>query len=80
MARGWESKSVEEQVEAASIEKSQQHQLKSHEQAEKSRQLEGLLLNRARVVQQLRTAVNERYRTLLNAELKELDARVERLK
>ena len=73
MARGWESKSVEAQIESAS-EKSSQHQpALTAEQAAKLQRKTGLLLSRKHVLQQLETAQNVRHRKMLEQALADLD-------
>jgi hypothetical protein len=75
MARGWESKSVEQQQEEAATAKSRGSSLTREEMArEKSRQ--GLLLSRQRVLQQLEAASNPRHRQMLESALADLDAQL----
>ena len=77
MARGWESKSVEGQIE--SFENSHATGLKdrvSSTQADLLRQKESLRLARARVVRDLETVQNSRYREILNAALADLDGKL----
>lgn len=76
MARGWESKAVEAQMEAAA-ERTPAH--KSSLSAEEAAQLRGkqrLLLARKHVVQQLATAQNARHRQMLEQALADLDAQL----
>jgi len=80
MARGWESKSVEAQMEESGAampakkestttpEELQQHQKKAE-----------LMLSRSRVAQQLSESNNERYAEMLRQALAELDAQMEKL-
>ncbi len=77
MARGWESKSVEGQV--------QEHQEKSSEnknrqltpeQLESRRRREVLLLSRSRVQKDLQSAQNPRHRDQLNSALADLDSQI----
>ena len=73
MARGWESKSVEAQIESAS-EKPLQHQpALTAEQAAKLQRKTGLLLSRKHVLHQLETAQNVRHRKMLEQALADLD-------
>jgi hypothetical protein len=80
MARGWESKSVEEQIEAA-----QSRTLKpagdqpSAAQINVMRERENILLSRTRVMRELQATKNPRYVTLLNRELKSLEENLQRL-
>ena len=71
MAKGWESKSVEEQQSlAAQMPTSQDDRERlSRERAQKLRQLHSLEMNRARVVQQMEITTNDRYRGMLQQEL-----------
>ena len=78
MARGWESKSVEQQQDLASGEQ-QKGPLLTPEQAETQRQIASLQLARRRVEQQLAVTRNARYRQTLELELKALDEKLETL-
>lgn len=73
MARGWESKSVEAQIESASEKPSQRQPALSAEQAAKLQRKTGLLLSRKHVLQQLETAQNVRHRKMLEQALADLD-------
>ena len=77
MARGWESKSVEAQIDAAEVRKSAVL-LKSPtaEQLESIRKKENILLSRTRVVRELATAQSPRYRVVLTKALADLDAQL----
>jgi hypothetical protein len=77
MARGWESKSVEAQMDTAK-EPPSNNSRHSVSDAEKKarREREGLTLVRARIQQQLEAATNERYKELLRQELGELEKRI----
>ena len=80
MARGWESKSIESQVEAAEArrERRQGPQITAAE-AEKVRRRESLLLSRIRVLRDLQGTQNARYRETLSAALKHLDEKLAEL-
>jgi len=80
MARGWESKSIESQVEAAEArrESTRRPQVTGAE-AEKIRRRESLLLSRTRVLHDLQETQNERYRETLSAALKHLDEKLAEL-
>jgi hypothetical protein len=81
MARGWESKSVEEQQSLA------QHQTISQEEkdnlsrqkAEKMRKIQALKLNRARILEQVERSTNDRYKELLGRELEHLEQELKQL-
>ncbi|HXN18085.1 MAG TPA: hypothetical protein VN875_07135 [Candidatus Binatus sp.] len=80
MARGWESKAVEGQVQEFESKESRTQKLQlSREQLEIRRQIEILLLSRARVEKELQSSENPRYREQLNSALKDLDARLAKL-
>ena len=74
MARGWESKSVEDQVAAAEAEK-QNRSKPSLSTVERERQSkrEGLLLSRAKLRRDLEAASDGRYRAMLERALAHLD-------
>ena len=78
MARGWESKSVEAQIDMA-----EQHshgaalqKLPDPEKLKLIRQKESLLLSRTRVLHELESAQNPRYKTVLGKALADLDAKL----
>ncbi len=71
MARGWESKSVEAQQAEASEEKRSSKSRISPEQAALKRKVDGLLLSRHHVLQQLTAAHDPRHRQMLDAALAE---------
>ena len=77
MARGWESKSVEDQIgtaEAANESRAPRH-LSDEERAREVRR-QSLLLSRAQVVSRLKVATNARYRAQLERALNDLDAQL----
>ncbi|MEK6336173.1 MAG: hypothetical protein AABM67_14690 [Acidobacteriota bacterium] len=77
MARGWESKSVEDQIGDAQAEKEAQakRQTSPREREEQGRR-ESLLLSRAQILGRLKLANNARYRAQLEAALKHIDAQL----
>lgn len=76
MARGWESKSVEEQQsEAAQISSTPRARM-TLEEAARRRQKEGLLLSRQRVLQQLESSQDARHRKLLDEALAALNEKL----
>lgn len=80
MARGWESKSVEDQVEQSKTEQSQGK--KAHltpTQIDLRRRQEVLRLSRAQVERELQASQNPRYREQLNRALADLDAQIAQL-
>jgi len=78
VAHGWESKSVEEQQSQAATPTEHRRSLTPGEQA-RQRRIEGLMLSRKRVLQELEAALNPRHRAVLQAALTELDAQLARL-
>jgi hypothetical protein len=79
MARGWESKSVEDQQAEASRDKASPKKHLTPDQAIREKQLEGIRLSRARVLQQLEAAHDPRHRRMLEDALAELDRRIQAL-
>lgn len=79
VARGWESKSVEEQQsEAASPSKPARVKL-SPAQLAIQRKKQGLMLSRQRVLDQLKAAQNPNRRSMLESALADLDSRLAQL-
>jgi len=79
MARGWESKSVEEQqAEFAKHSDGERAQI-SDEERQKQIERQGLELARANVTNQLKSAQNSRYIELLKQELTDLERKIEML-
>jgi hypothetical protein len=78
MARGWESKSVEEQQAAANTKGELQQRLIAQQAAVKQRK-EALNLSRRHVLQQLQTVQNPRHRQMLEAAISDLDAQLARM-
>lgn len=76
MARGWESKSVEQQQEEMADCRNAIHSSASPAQQLLARKRDGLLLSHKRLTQQLQTAVNLRHRQMLQRALAEVDAQL----
>src|SRR5438445_12455172 len=76
MARGWESKSVEAQQAAASEGNRPSRAKMTVQQAALKRQIDGLLLSRQRVRQQLAAAPDPRLRPILQGPLDDLKHRL----
>ena len=79
MARGWESKSIEAQIDAAEVYRHRAF-LKNAppaQELETIRRKESIVLSRVRVVRELQTAQNPRYKAVLNKALADLDAQLE---
>jgi molecular chaperone GrpE (heat shock protein) len=77
MARGWESKSVEAQIDAA-VARGAANKNKNADssQLQLIRKKENLLLSRTRVVRELETAQNPRYQDILHKALAVLDSQL----
>jgi hypothetical protein len=81
MARGWESKSVEAQIDMAEVSRATIAQKElSIATLQLVRKRESLLMSRTRVVRELETAQNPRYKAVLSKALAELDAQLSSLK
>lgn len=78
MARGFESKSVEEQQAEAKREPAQNQRL-TPEQMEGRRKREGLLLSKKNIQSQLNSATNSTHRQMLEGALAELDRQIAEL-
>jgi hypothetical protein len=80
MARGWESKSVEAQMEeSVAAEPPKKRAPLTPEELDRQRRKADLLLSRSRVVQQLAESTSERYSELLRRTLAELDQQIAEL-
>lgn len=78
MARGWESKSVEEQQSEFST-PAEKKVSPTQESRQRASAVEALRLKRARVLVQLRESLNPRYSELMRQELAYLDNELARL-
>jgi len=80
MARGWESKSVESQMEAAEVRRAPEHRTpQTEEQIRVERERESLQMSRKRVLKDIEAATHPRYRQQLEAALKHLEQRLKEL-
>jgi hypothetical protein len=80
MARGWESKSVEAQMEeSAAAEPAKSKAQLTPEELLRRKKRADLMLSRSRVVQQLAESTNERYSELLRRTLAALDQQINAL-
>jgi hypothetical protein len=74
MARGWESKAVEDQVASAEAERSSRAKPRlSADQRQRQSRRDSLLLSRTKLLNDLESAVNECYRAMLERALAHLD-------
>ncbi len=78
MARGWESKSVEEQQSVANTQVESKQRLTPQQAAQEQARM-AVELSRRRVLQQLQAVQNPRHRQMLEIALSELDERLARL-
>jgi len=78
VARGWESKSVELQQDDTRSTEEPKRTL-SFEQRKIESRKEGLKLSRSRILAQLQSATNPRYRQILQQALAEVDERIAQL-
>jgi hypothetical protein len=77
MARGWESKSVEAQIDMAESRSAvARAKVLSEETLDLLRKKESILMSRTRVVRDLENAQNPRYRAVLSKALADLDAQL----
>ncbi|MGA3239932.1 MAG: hypothetical protein ABSG03_26955 [Bryobacteraceae bacterium] len=82
MARGWESKSVEEQIDMAEPRRRKRSvplKPQAVDPLDLIRKRESLQLSRTRVVQEMNAAQNPRYRELLGKALADLEANLAKL-
>ena len=80
MARGWESKDVEAQVELKkTIMEAQSKAQKSAEQARRDSERRDLQLSRTRIQNELQVATNPNHRKSLEAALAHLDKKIQEL-
>jgi hypothetical protein len=79
MARGWESKAVEAQIETAEAHQAVNKPKQTPEEIEKARRRESLWLSRNRVLQDLQQSRNPRYQKMLSEALAHLDAQLAEL-
>ena len=80
MARGWESKSVEDQIAASEDRKAAASaRTRSADEIERESRKQGLLLSRARIVQDIERARDERHRAALRQALDYIDTQIKSL-
>jgi hypothetical protein len=80
MARGWESKSVEDQVQQSETKNTKGKKAQaSATEIDVRRRREVLLLSRKRVERELQASQNVRYKEQLNRALADLDAQLAKL-
>jgi hypothetical protein len=75
MARGWESKAIEDQISEAEVKQEVRAKVRlTPQEIEQQKRRQGLLLERARLIRQIEEAHNARYLTLLERALEHIDA------
>jgi len=80
MARGWESKSVEDQISEAEAKLATRRKPRlSEAEAEQLKRKEVLLLERARIVREMERAYMRRHLVMLERGLAHIDAQLEKL-
>jgi hypothetical protein len=79
MARGWESKSVEDQIASAAERKTSPRRVLTAEAREIESRKTGLLLSRAKIVSDIEKARDNRHREALHQALDYLDRQIEKL-
>ena len=80
MARGWESKAVEDQIEQANERARSLQSLEDLSPEERARRerLESLMLSRTRTLDQLENATRPAHRQMLQRTLRALEAEIEK--
>jgi len=77
MARGWESKSVEDQMEEARRSQGEREwRVQTPEERERQRKVESLKLERSRLAEQLERARSEAHQRMLQQSLKAIEAEI----
>jgi hypothetical protein len=80
MARGWESKEVESQIESAQSKRAAARNAPlTSEQIRNQQQRESLEMSRTRVLRDLETVTHDRYREQLQSALKHLEQKLAEL-
>ena len=79
MARGWESKDVESQIEDRGRERTERRDAPSRDEIERTRKRESLEMDRRRVLNELANARSEVHRAALENALAHLDSELARL-
>jgi hypothetical protein len=80
MARGWESKAVEDQIGAAEADRDAQIKPQlSPQERDKQNRKESLMLSRAQIIGRLKGVTNTRYRAQLEKTLADLDEQLQEL-
>ncbi len=79
MARGWESKSVESQIEDSRNTRNGEHRGISRVEVEHRHKLESLEISRSRIARELETAQSPSHRSALENAIAHLDSEIQKL-
>jgi hypothetical protein len=79
VARGWESKAVEDQIAASEERKAPVKRILSPEELARESRRQGLLLSRAKLAGDIERAHDERHRAALQQALDYLDSQIDSL-
>jgi hypothetical protein len=79
VARGWESKAVEDQIAAAEERKRGTKRPRTAEELERESRKQGLLLSRAKILTDIENARDDRHRAALQKALDYIDAQLNHL-
>jgi len=79
VARGWESKAVEDQIAASEERRSAPKSVPTPEERERESRKQGLLLSRAKIAGDLDRARDQRHRATLQQALDYIDSQIETL-
>jgi hypothetical protein len=79
MARGWESKAVEDQIAAAEERKALSKRARTSAEIERESRRHGMLLSRTRIVRDIENARDDRHRAVLQRALDYIDAQISAL-
>ena len=79
MAKGWESKSVESQMESANDKPARSADQRSEDEKKIQREVQSLQLSRKYVLHQIESSTNERYTQSLQQALSELERKLAKL-
>ena len=79
MARGWESKAVEDQIAASEERRSSPKSTLTPEERERESRRQGLLLSRAKIAGDLERARDQRHRAALQQALDYIDSQIKSL-
>lgn len=79
MARGWESKAVEDQIASAAERKEASKRARTAGELERDSRRHGLLLSRAKILKDIEHARDDRHRASLHQALDYIDAQIKSL-